>query len=108
MGLNVYLKEIQPVVVFEKHITHNLAQMADQIGVYKHLWRPDEIGIEKAGQLIQPLRDAIQIVRSDVEGRLRKFEPENKWGTRDYLLEFMNTLLDHCEEYPDAAYSVSR
>ena len=41
--------------VYSANITHNLTKMADEAGIYECLWRPEEIGITKAGQLIEPL-----------------------------------------------------
>ena len=34
--------------VCDLNITHNLNKMASELGVYEHLWRPDEIGVTKA------------------------------------------------------------
>ena len=33
--------------VFTANITHNLTKMADSVGVYKALWRPEEINCLK-------------------------------------------------------------
>ena len=30
--------------------------MADEAGIYKYLWSPEEIGITKAEQFIEPLK----------------------------------------------------
>jgi len=40
---------------YEANVTHNLNKMAMEAGIYEYLWRPDEIGITKAGRLIEPL-----------------------------------------------------
>lgn len=43
MGLDISL--IVPdyeVEVFNRGITHNLNKMAEAVGIYKHLWRPEE------------------------------------------------------------------
>jgi len=62
MSLDVYLQvpackvcERGPTTVYDANITHNLGEMADEAGVYKHLWRPEEIGLTKAAELIEPL-----------------------------------------------------
>ena len=34
------------------NITHNLNKMADAVGLYEVLWKPDEIGITTASQMI--------------------------------------------------------
>src|SRR5688572_29936062 len=41
--------------VYSANITHNLNAMAENAGIYMHLWRPDQIGIMTASQLIAPL-----------------------------------------------------
>ena len=56
MSLDVSITRIQPTGVFTSNITHNLGKMAEAAGIYKHLWCPEEIGITKAKQLIQPLK----------------------------------------------------
>ena len=56
MSLDVMLEKIQPCVIYSRNITHNMNKMADAVGLYKPLWRPDEIGITKAAQLVEPLR----------------------------------------------------
>jgi hypothetical protein len=37
--------------VYSANITHNLNTMADEAGIYEHLWRPDEIQITKAKEV---------------------------------------------------------
>lgn len=64
--------------VFEYNITHNLNTMAGEAGIYKHLWQPDEIGITKAGELIEPLREGLALLKSDPE-RFKAFNPKNGW-----------------------------
>jgi len=41
--------------VFHRNITHNLGKMANAAGIYEALWRPEEIGITQAKQLIDPI-----------------------------------------------------
>lgn len=59
MSLDVHLTKVMPTEVFGSNITHNLGEMAEEAGIYKHLWRPEEIGITKADQLIAPLREGL-------------------------------------------------
>jgi hypothetical protein len=93
--------------IYNANITHNLNKMADAAGIYKHLWRPDEIGITKASQLIEPLRIGLALLRSDPE-RFRKLNPENGWGNYEGLIRFVENYLQVCEQYPEADVSVSR
>jgi hypothetical protein len=66
--------------------------MAREAGLYEHLWRPEEIGIATAGQLIEPLRDGLTRLESDPK-RFKRFNPTNGWGDYEGLLEFVR-------EYP--------
>lgn len=35
--------------LYDANITHNLNRMADEAGIYEHVWRPEEIGVTTAG-----------------------------------------------------------
>lgn len=107
MSLDVYLTRMQPMTVFDANITHNLGSMAEEAGIYKHLWRPKEIGITKASQLIEPLREAITLMRSDVP-RFEKHNSPNGWGFYEHFMPWLENYLAACKEYPDADVSVSR
>ena len=107
MSLDVYLTEVRETTIYDRNITHNLNKMADEAGIYKHLWRPEEIEITKAAQLIEPLREGLSLLLSDPE-RFKKFDPENKWGDYDGLVNFVREYLAACEENPNASVRVSR
>ena len=93
--------------VYSANITHNLNKMAREAGIYEHLWRPEEIGITKANQLIVPLSAGLIILRSDPE-RFQKLNPENGWGNYVGLVKFVENYLDACKKYPDAEVYASR
>jgi len=123
MSLNVYLfeeseKEMKTChccghesetdgEVFEGNITHNLSIMSDAAGIYKHLWRPEEIGITKAEQLIDPLEKAVELLTNS-QDRFVKFNPENGWGNYAILINFVSGYLEACKEYPNSKIQVSR
>jgi hypothetical protein len=44
--------------VYSANITHNLGKMADEAGVYEALWRPEEIGVKTAFDLISETHGA--------------------------------------------------
>lgn len=94
-------------MVYSANITHNLNKMAGDAGMYDHLWRPDEIGITKAAELVEPLRAGLALLKSD-PSRFKKFNPENGWGTYEGLVAFVEKYLAACEKYPAAVVSVSR
>lgn len=93
--------------VYSANITHNLGRMAEEAGIYEALWRPGEVGITKAEQLIPLLRDGLTLLKSD-PGRFKTFNPSNGWGTYDALRQFVADYLATCEEYPTAEVRVSR
>lgn len=107
MSLDVQLTEIRPVQIYERNITHNLNKMADEAGIYMHLWRPDEIGITKACQLIEPLTAGLALLESD-PARFTPFNSPNGWGMYPHLVEFVRDYLESCIANPDAAVEVSR
>jgi hypothetical protein len=94
-------------IVYSANITHNLNTMASEAGIYEYLWRPDEINITKASELIDPLREGLHNLKIDPE-RYKKFNPENGWGSYDGLVNFVENYLNACYEYPDATIEVSR
>lgn len=93
--------------VYSANITHNLNTMAKEAGIYKHLWRPDEIDIKKARQLIEPLSIGLGLLKNTPE-YFKQFNPENGWGTYEGLVSFVREYLKACEEYPDADVRVWR
>jgi len=107
MSLDFSLLAVRRTCVFETNITHNLAQMADEAGVYSQLWRPDENGNPTAGELVGPLTKAI----ADMEARpehYKQFNPPNGWGDYDTFLGWLHEVRDMCEEFPDAEIEASR
>ena len=113
MSLDVYLND-DPCdhcgrgdEVFTANITHNLNAMATEAGIYKHLWRPEEIEITRAHQLIEPLTAALGLLRKNRE-HFERFTPDNGWGSYHGLLSFTGEYLAACERYPDAGVEVSR
>ena len=107
MSLDVYLKEIKPSIRYRANITHNLGKMAKEAGIYMHLWRPDEIGITKAEQLIEPLREGLCLLENDPDF-FRQFDSPNGWGMYDHFVPFVRKYLEACIECPEANVEVSR
>jgi hypothetical protein len=93
--------------VYEANITHNLVRMADAAGVYEALWQPEEIGVKRAAQLIDPLRDGLATLNADPD-HFKQFNPENGWGDYDGLVRFVAGYLTACERWPQAEVRVSR
>lgn len=107
MSLDVHLTKMQPCVVHHQNITHNLNKMAAAGGFYEAVWRPEEVGITQASQLIPILRKAI----ADMEDRpefYKQFDSSNGWGTYKHFLPWLREYLAACVEYPDATVEADR
>ena len=93
--------------VFHWNITHNLNKMASEAGVYKYLWRPEEVNATKARQLIKPLDKGLKELLSKPE-HYKQFNPPNGWGTYEGLVDFIEAYIAACQEWPDAKVKVWR
>lgn len=92
---------------FWANITHNLNRMADAAGIYQHLWRPEELGIRKAGELIEPLTTGLSKLKSSPD-HYKQFNPKNGWGDYAGFVDWVERYLTACKEFPDGNISVSR
>lgn len=93
--------------VHDQNITHNLGRMASEAGIYEIVWCPDENGINKPSQLIEPLKKAIKDMKSRPE-HYKQFNSSNGWGLYKHFLPWLEELLVGCEENPEAEIYVSR
>lgn len=107
MSLWVRLTEIKPTDVFELNTTHNLNRMASAAGIYQHIWRPEELGIKKAAQLIEPLTHGYRLLKLTPEA-FRVYESPNGWGRYDDLCKFVWSYLQACIDNPNADVHVTR
>jgi hypothetical protein len=92
---------------YSGNITHNLGRMAAAAGIYQHLWRPEELGITKAKELIEPLKGGLATLRADPE-RFKTYNPSNGWGSYDGLVQFVSDYLLACQAHPNAPVRVWR
>ncbi|KVC83986.1 hypothetical protein [Burkholderia ubonensis] len=107
MSLDVYLTDADGDRVYEANITHNLNKMADAAGIYKHLWRPEEIGIERAKDLVYPLTEGlVDMLRRPAH--YHQFNPENGWGSYDGFIPWIVEYIKACAANPDATVHVWR
>ena len=107
MSLDVSITRIQPTGVFTSNITHNLGKMAEAAGIYKHLWCPEEIGITKAKQLIQPLKKGLKKLKAN-PAKFKRYDSPNGWGLYEHFVPFVEEYLRACEEFPDGEITVRR
>ena len=112
MSLSVYLNATRKTEVYSANITHNLSTMADNVKIgehtlYEYLWRPEEMGIKQAGELIIPLREGLKKLKSNPK-KYKKFDSPNGWGLYVHFVPFVENYLTACEQNPDAEVEVSR
>ena len=93
--------------VFSANITHNLGKMAQEAGIYDLLWRPDENGITKAHQCIEPLRAGLLELVSK-RRHYEQFNSPNGWGVYEHFVPFVMNVLISCCELPESYVEVSR
>ena len=93
--------------IFSANITHNLGAMAEYVGIYQCLWRPEELDITRAGQLIEPLTQGLAKLKAEPV-KCRDLDPKNGWGSYGDLLVFVNACLAACTTFPGACVRVSR
>lgn len=92
---------------YSSNITHNLGKMAAAANIYVHLWRPEEIGITKAKDLIEPLEQGLTDLKARPEF-FKALDASNGWGTYSQFIPWVASYLDACKQYPEAEVSVSR
>jgi hypothetical protein len=93
--------------VLDVNITHNLNTMADAAGIYKALWRPEEIGAERAKDVADLLRVGLVNLKAS-PWKYVQYNDEDGWGTYEQFIPFVEEVLEACDQYPSARIRVSR
>jgi hypothetical protein len=106
MGLDITLTAVRETEVYNCNITHNLTRMANAAGIYQALWRPEELGIERAEELVPLLAEGLAWLKSN-EQYFRQFDAPNGWGTYEHFVPFVEQVLEACQANPDAKIHIS-
>src|SRR5574343_1243685 len=106
MNLDFYLKK-DDQTIFAANITHNLNKMAEAAGIYKVLWRPEEINVTTAAQVIPILREGLCKLVSD-PGHYKQFNSPNGWGMYEHFVPFCTDILEACIANPNSFVAVWR
>jgi len=93
--------------VWDGNITHNCGRVAWAAGIYEAMWRPEELGLELAGDLA-PLLSAGLWAMETWPAHFQQFEPSNGWGTLEQFIPFVREYLEACRRYPSAKVSTWR
>ena len=87
-----------------RNATHNLVSMWQEAGVYSALYESDGA---RAGNLL----DALRIGLADMTNRpeaYRALSPSNGWGSYEGAVDFLESLIRKCTEFPEARVRVCR
>ena len=106
MSLDVYLEDDAGNQLYWRNITHNLGAMAREAGIYACLWRPEENGITRAKQIIEPLAAGVALLVTE-KARFEQFNAPNGWGMWEHFLPFCADYLQACRDHPEARVKVS-
>ena len=92
--------EIKRNRVFESNTTGNLHKMAKELRIYEYLWTPEKLKITKAVELIEPLTNALAVLKANGE-HYKKFDAPNGFGVYSDFVFFIDDLLNACTKFPD-------
>ena len=93
------------IEVYTANITHNLSEMANKAGIYKYLWRPEEINCNKARHLIQVLKIGLANLKNRPD-YFKQFDSPDGWGLYVHFVPFVEEYLNACIKYPNAKIGV--
>lgn len=91
------------------NITHNLAPMAEEAGLYAPLWRPEEHYAEPvlASDVYPAIVAGFNNLVIDPE-KYRQLNPGNGWGDYNGLIDFTAEVLAALRQYPLAVVEACR
>lgn len=101
------LRAPTPDVYWQAELTHNLGPMAVHCNLYQEIWWPEELGLERAKQLIRKLQQGLAWLQSD-PAFFRNFEHPNGYGTYEDFVTFVAQYAAACRRYPTARVQVRR
>lgn len=105
MSLDFNLTEMRPTTVFSSNVTHNLAAMAKEAGLYAVLWHPTENSFKTAGDAIMALEQGLRLLKAEPE-RFKALNPANGWGSYEIFVEFVERVLAACVKNRNAEITV--
>lgn len=104
-------REYESCYYYSGGITHNLNRMADFAGLYKALWRPEELFPLKekiyAEDLIETIGEGLKFLKENKE-ECEKLNPENGWGTYENLVQFTENYYKNLKMHPKSEIEVCR
>lgn len=90
------------------NITHNLAAMARDAGIYEILWHPEKMNPQPtAFSVAMTLESAIALMWAD-PARFKLHDAPNGWGIYDHFMPWLEKVARYCRDHPDFRVSASR
>lgn len=99
--------KMKRISLFDANITHNLSEMAEEAGIYEHLWRSEEIGAAQAKDISNAVEKGLSLMKND-PARFKKFDDPNGWGLYKHFIPWIEKYLVALKEHPNAYIEVSR
>lgn len=81
--------------------------MADVVGIYNPLWRPEENGFANAKDIIDILEKGLVELKNNPAVQ-KKYDSENGWGLYIHFVPFVEEVLNACKEYPESTINACR
>lgn len=103
MSVNLEIKALRLVDIYETNITYNLSPM-----YYKAI--DEELGLKKLKRMT--CKNALPIINKAIQDMIdnkkeyEKLNPKNGWGTYDGLLEQFKEIREVCESNPDGIFDM--
>lgn len=88
------------VELFWRHMTHKGRDIAIEAGLYKPIWRPGELGVQYANELIGYLTKGLEVLQV-----MDKRSPSSALPMM--IIGFVEEYLEACKEYPIARVRVT-
>lgn len=104
MSLDFYLDKVMLTNIYWRNITHNLGKMWREAGIYDDLYNSDG---KKAGDIVESLKLGYKKMLNNPD-KYKALEPDNGWGNYQNALDFLDSVIKHCEEHPDATIRISK
>ncbi len=80
--------------------------MATAAGLYKELWRPEEIGATHAIDIIDAIEIGLQKMIDDPV-KYKAYNAPNGWGLYKHFVPWVSKYLEACKANPDAEIEAS-
>jgi len=94
--------------VFDANITHNLGTMASEAGIYKVLWRPEELFDKPQAEDISYLVERGLEMMKKHPDKYKQHDADNGWGTYEQFIPWIEKYLEALEQYPNSLITTSR